>query len=290
MVGNFAFDTKEACQSSILVDTGAGPSCVRKDMVPPEELEKLAPATRKCLAANGTPIPTLGVTKIWVKLGNYVALTEVLVCNDLPCPILLGTSFLNHHIWSISPMTQRIETASGCTLPILGRGQVKNFPPTKVQPFSIDYPTRHRDRKLDRIKVSTKTVIPANSQKAVTVTCGGSGTVLLEPKKGSIAEHSMSMTHGIATVRARVPFRVLVANFSDQPITLPKRMVLGKISPHQAVVQETNIPVGQVLSLSTEKPNPVDFSDLHRGASKGNTTAPEELVDLMELPELPADF
>lgn len=71
------------------------------------------------MAASGEPIATSGTIEAWVDLNGYVARTQFVVCDALPCPILLGTHFIDQQAWKVMPMLQMVEMASGAMMRIL---------------------------------------------------------------------------------------------------------------------------------------------------------------------------
>lgn len=77
----------------------------------------LGPA--KFVADNGEPMATSGTIEVWVELNCYVTRTQFVMCDSLSLFLLLGTNYMDQHIWSIMPILQDIEMASEATLTIL---------------------------------------------------------------------------------------------------------------------------------------------------------------------------
>ena len=81
------------------------------------------------------------------------------------------------------------------------------------------------------IRVSCTITIPSGYQSSVSVTVHSSGTYILVPKTALFRTKRILLANGVAEVQSGVPFSVLVTNYGDFPVRLPKGFILGQAKP-----------------------------------------------------------
>lgn len=245
------------------------------------------------MAANGELMATSGIIEAWIELNGYVSRTQFVFCDSLPCPLLLETDYMAQNIWAINPMLQELEMASGATMRIRRKRIPAHYKPTPTKPLTLgsQLPTHKKvprsEVHANNLRVAKTTVIKPHFLKVLSVTTKRWGTVAFEPKRSSIAKHSVAMTHGISFAQPNVPLPAIAANFTDKPITVPKRIEIGSVVLHQVVLSKTNITVQEVLVVGAEE-RMADFSDLNRriGQAQEERASPEEMVDQINLKDV----
>jgi len=66
--------------SGAILDTGAGPNCIRKDLLPEGWAAwKLPQGMKPIVDAQNQPIPICGITTLYVQVGKMVARTHFIV-------------------------------------------------------------------------------------------------------------------------------------------------------------------------------------------------------------------
>ncbi len=113
-------DPSKPKKSLLVIDTGAGPNCVRVDALSSEDRERIDTSRKANLkAANGTRITTNGVIDLYIKIKDFVARDSFIVCENLPCPVLCGNQFNDKYIKNIGPINQVVELPNGQLLEIV---------------------------------------------------------------------------------------------------------------------------------------------------------------------------
>lgn len=75
---------------------------------------------------NGRPIHVTGAIELCVQLDTHVNLEELLVCNRLAAPYIIGCCYMDRYVWAIFTLEKRIQSWSYA--PIV-RLALKNPPP-----------------------------------------------------------------------------------------------------------------------------------------------------------------
>lgn len=71
--------------------------------------------------ANHRLIDVVGVVLLFVQVGNCRVKAELIVCQILALPILIGTDFTNKYVYAIYYMEDKLTMKKSDTVPILGR-------------------------------------------------------------------------------------------------------------------------------------------------------------------------
>ena len=109
-----------------MLDTGAGPSLIRKSELPAglETLLSFRP-TQDIGDANNRPLRTVGTIKMPVRLGHFVATAELIVCEKLAVPLILGADYCDRFVDAIYPRKKTVELAEFSEVPIVWRLSAK---------------------------------------------------------------------------------------------------------------------------------------------------------------------
>ncbi len=79
----------------------------------------------------------------------------------------------------------------------------------------------------DKVRVASRTVVPAGTEVALQVTCGAKGTRVLALVPHLYMKKRVSVTNGPVDIRPLEPFCVMVANFSSSDVTLARNQVVA---------------------------------------------------------------
>ena len=198
---------------TVVVDTGAGTSFIRKAILPRSILDKVQPlAIRTDIRdANNRRVQILGTVNLVLRIGNRSETVRFNVCERLGTDVIVGYDYLDKHVEAIRPRKRLIELDDGTSVPILGRGTRSK----KLQgtiPEEEQLPTK-MPRVSRRISVHKPAILKPGSQTWIEAITQSSGLVLVEPNKKLYESHMCLAGNGIAQVERDKPFRILVANF-----------------------------------------------------------------------------
>lgn len=71
-----------------------------------------------------------------------------MICDNLPCPLLLRSNYMDQHIWDLMPILQEIELASGVIVKIMSKRIDKDCMPSLTKHLVMEVKKkRQRDRK-----------------------------------------------------------------------------------------------------------------------------------------------
>ena len=95
-----------------VVDTGAGPNIIRKDLIPKdwkyEGMEKSS-VQMHIKDANGRLLSSVGTLRLPCQVGGLTTNTDSSVVEGLEFPIILGCNYIDKNILSIRPKERIIE-------------------------------------------------------------------------------------------------------------------------------------------------------------------------------------
>lgn len=241
---------------TVVIDTGAGPNCIAKSAIPAGSEDTVSPPPNiRVKGANGSPLGIEGQVSLAVRVGTAVIKVPFLVCDSLPVDALLGTEFIDRHVRDIHVEDRSIELKDGTEVPILRStfGQ----PPTDqpVPALQTDKKTKARPTS-NKIRVAKQVLLQPHSQTWVSAVSQRKGSVIIEPKQTLSDQQLVSASNGIAQVRPEVPFRLLVANFGDQPTRLHKGQVIAHAFAHPAFIAKTEVTLAEVLNIQVDQAEP----------------------------------
>lgn len=105
-----------------VLDTGAGPNLIRKSELPPGTEDRIAMGPSLDIRdANNRPLRTIGLIKLPVRLGRFLALMEFIVCERLAVPLILGASYFDKFVEAIYLRKRKVELADHSEIPIVRR-------------------------------------------------------------------------------------------------------------------------------------------------------------------------
>ena len=201
--------------STAVVDTGAGPSVIRSDMLPDDWKSAgiIVPKseTRRIQDANGNIVHTKATVQLTFVLGPLTATFQFLVVDTLAVPILLGCDFINQYVKCIKPREGRIDLEGGGTTFLIR---------TDIKKSSITDTTIRVAKYIELAPMSETNVLVQTSAEGLCTLYSVNQNTLR--KKTEYA-----MANGLAELQKLKPFIVRVLNFSSKPISLQKHAVIG---------------------------------------------------------------
>ena len=110
----------------MVVDTGAGPNLISTEALPNGWRNYVFDGpSLNIRASNNKAIDTRESVRLFVKLGGYVASSMFVVSDNLPVPVILGTTFTEKRVKSIECLDQEVIIRNLDVLPI--RQEVENI-------------------------------------------------------------------------------------------------------------------------------------------------------------------
>ena len=253
-----------------VADTGAGPTLIRADCVPPEILANVNRDRRivNLASASTHKLHTIGVVYLWVDIGGYACRQPFVVVRRLAADVIIGCTILDDHAESLQIRRKVLILADGIVVPIRRRAAGK---PTVVR-------TRERVEvaplppKTNLVHVALRIVLPPQSETIVKVVCGRTGPVVLDPCPRLFDERQVSPTNGFADVQVNGPFAIRVANFGASERTLAKNQVLGFANSAPDTVFQVDLPEDDFSRQSAERARADEISLSHAEESPVSET------------------
>ncbi len=257
----------------ITADTGAGPNLIRSDLIPENCKDLIVPRKNpNLIGASGKKLAFRGVVPLCVRIQNLKVRIHFGVVDELPPGTLLGTAFIDTFVKNIDPPRQLIHFFRSEPAPILAKYRQRasndktkrSYKPqtNTIESIAEPKPTERNDEFPDikeevAIRLAKRTTIPANHFKLVTVHCPHSGFVTIKPHWR--CQHNMTVlaANGIAEIKHDRSFRIWVGNFTDKPVTMPKRMRVGLAAPPPLFVANSNFAAGASKISEGEEDVPV---------------------------------
>lgn len=109
--------------SRMVLDTGAGPSLVRADIIPTDwrrATRPVAPEDAVCLRdANGHRLLMSGTVDLWVRVGTRQVYAKFQGTSHLSVPVIMGCEFLERNSHALLPQDPMVRWLDGSTTAIL---------------------------------------------------------------------------------------------------------------------------------------------------------------------------
>jgi len=205
-------------QALSVVDTGAGPNLIRADLLPSTLLDSIDRSTEvvNLASASGHALDIVGILTLPVRIGNQTTSNKFVVSQALNADVLLGCHYLDTAVDNISIQRRTLTLNNGETVPIARRRATTPF--TKANSH--------------RIIRSAKTItIPARTEMFIEVQSTMRGTHIITSNPALFNKYRCVVANGLAEIRPNVVFHVQVANMSEHPVSIPKGMRVGFITP-----------------------------------------------------------
>ncbi len=245
--------SKALTRMTVVIDTGAGSSFIRKDTLPDSIQSAIQPyhLRSNIRDANNRRVQIAGTVKLAVRIGHTTDNINFNVVERLGTEVIIGCDYLDKHVEAIRPRQRRVEMDDGTTVPIVrcdARKQALN------RDIPEDTPHLRRPTKFSRrIRVTSTVVLKPNTQTWVEVTTETSGLILVESTKRLCETHTCLTGNGVAQVEANKPFRVLVANFGNTNRRLLSGQAIAFAEPHPSSIMESDVSHAELLGLVDDK-------------------------------------
>ena len=288
---NIGHDKNLLVRKLAVLDTGAGPNFVRATELEPGYRSKLryGPLPR-ITDANRNPIRAVGVISLILQVGNYVIKDDFIVCERLAAPLIVGCDLCDKYVEAIYPRRRTVELADGSTIPIVRR-PMKRHASAPPLPAVQEHAAQGRD--TTKVKVCKAVKLLPWTQTWVNVTTPKSGLILLQPYDKLYESGLILETNGVAQVDKDRPFRILIANFGNNPYQLAKNQVVGTALPHPAAIIPTRVTTAEVLGIEPDDAGePTSEEELHIGPPMEEPgKAPDiKTVDELDLSHVEAKY
>ncbi len=235
-----------------VLDTGAGSSFIRKDALSEEVQAEIKPLGNEVRVrdANKRQLRLAGTVDLKVTIGNRDQLVTFYVAEQLATPVILGCDFCDKHIEAIKPRRRVVELVDGTTVPIIRTNKHRTTTFT-IQPAHVR--TRSRRAASSKVVLHKTMELPAHSQTWVSVTSKKAGLTLIESHDRLYQNWLCLAATGVAQVQPGKPFDILVANFSEEPVTLSKGLRVATATVHPKRLRESKISHGEMLGVFTDE-------------------------------------
>ena len=119
-----------SCKLAVL-DTGAGSSFIKQDILPKTLLDKFQPLPGQTDVrdASNRRVRITGSLSLYVRLGNRSERVNSDVVQNLGAEVIIGCDYLDKHVEAIRPRKGIVELADGSTIPIVRSSRVKRAYP-----------------------------------------------------------------------------------------------------------------------------------------------------------------
>ncbi|GAB0494937.1 hypothetical protein MMPV_006234 [Pyropia vietnamensis] len=268
-----------------VLDTGAGPNLLRKDTLPDSWLAHVRVIRGPTIKdANGRIIRATQAVTLTADIGNLTTEVDFLVCETLLVPCILGCSFINKYVEAIQP-SKRVRdlhdadgSARGCTAIV----RDLTATPTHVnvaEVYADAVPAVVRLAKRTRFEAMTETVTPVH--------CDLAGLCQVRSVQRTHYRQEVTLANGLIDLQVGGPAYVVVANYRQQAVILPKGTRLGIAAPLEgsiATLPEDRVEPLEVLQITEEEESPAAVTTEANPAC--NQAGTDELTeaDLRHLP------
>ena len=189
-------------------------------------------------------------------MGNSTSKQRFTVVDRLATDVILGCEYCDDHVEAIRPRKREVVLDDGTVIPIVRRPSTrakdavplpagKEMKPSKTSP---------------RVWATKRCMVPAGHQCVVQATCQLAGTVTIRSADRLYERNQCVTASGVATVQPNVPFKVLIANYSDKPVWILPKQLIGYADPEPVFTVESCFTIGELLDVDGDG-NPKPPSD-----------------------------
>lgn len=166
ILADFCVHPNRSQRAVMIVDTGAGISCVRTDALKGDWQSAITKNTKvRIRVANGSRLRIRRILPMWVRLSNQIVKEDFLVCDALPVPAILGTSFIDKNIEDVQVQRQRLLLIDGSVKPIIRAVPAKYRFPVQAKSIFPKSQVVRKVRKKNKVLNAVRVTISPKSQK-----------------------------------------------------------------------------------------------------------------------------
>jgi len=210
-----------------VVDTGAGPSVVSEDLLPPDWRAHAwrAPTRTRIVDASGQALKALVRLPLTLHVHEKPMHFLFIVVKRLSVPLIIGCDFQRQYTKAILPQDGKIEWSTGAVSDILGYHLGARGRQYKV-------PAKPRVRP-NELTLAGATVLPPGAQTEVQVVTRSTGSCLIKGRAEFLAKHGLHLAHGHhKRVHRNEPFSVLLVNLGLNTKMFAKGTRVGVAEPY----------------------------------------------------------
>jgi len=230
---------------AVVVDTGAGPSVVSEDHLPPAWRAHAwrAPTRTRIVDASGQALKALARIPLTLHVQEKPMHFPCIVVKRLSVPLIIGCDFQRQCTKAILPQDVKIEWSTGAVSEILGYHHDARGRPYKA-------PAKPRDRPTD-LTLAGATVVPPGAQTEVQVVTRSTGSCLIKGRAELLAKHGLPLAHWHhKKVHRHKPYSVLLVNLGRKTKLFAKGTRVGVAEPYTGEAQPLS--QGALLAVQQE--------------------------------------
>ncbi len=169
---------------------------------------------------------------------------EFNVCERLAAPVIIGCTFMDRFVEAINPRRRQLLLDDGTIIPIV-RKPLQN-PPESESPEETE---RSKTEKFNKVRLAKSVALPAHSHSWVPLVSPKTGSQVLQPIHRIYQTRGVTVGNGVVQIERNRPFDVLMGNFTEHEVRLPKGMVVALLLPTPTVVLPTTLSIADVLGF-----------------------------------------
>jgi len=204
--------------TSVVVDTGAGASVIRPEVLPDGWDAAITPhppgAGLRLRDANGNQLVTSGTISLLFRAGGLCVPCTFHVVASLSVPVLLGCDFLDAQAHAILPSDQAVRWRDGTASAIV-RG-----PNDKID-------RRATASRVLRLAYKTQLAPRSATIAWVRTPWGGLGQVFGASRLMTM--YRATVANGVHEILPDIAFPVVISNFGDCEVTLRPKTAIGRV-------------------------------------------------------------
>jgi len=220
-------------QVPYMLDTVAGPSVVREDVLPTgwQQQARRAPRSTHVCDASGQLLKVKAQVELSVVVEGSSMSFQFLVVKAVSVPVILGMDFQKKHVKAFYPGCETVAWNHGGLTKAENACDGKKKDPDPVK----GSPTR-RDKgaifQRQGVTVASRTV------QAVSVVCGTAGMCRLVEPPEVLAQKGLRLHNALAILKPRRELILHLTNISDRPVNFPKNYAIGLAEPYAGPTNE----------------------------------------------------
>jgi len=229
-----------------VVDTGAGPSVIRANMLPEglNEYSSRAPPRTQVSDALGELLKVNMEVSLTIYVGGTAMEYYFLVVKSLSVPLILWWDFQRSYVDTISPKTQTIKWDGG-TFTVAVRSWTGNTRPAP--------PRRGNKRKaqVGAMRLRQGVTVGPRCIQADQVWCSVKGVHLVRERPVQMSRRKVLLHNAVVEFSPNAPRSLYLTNIGDVPVHLTKGYVVGTATAYNGplhVVADEEKP-GAVLTM-----------------------------------------
>jgi len=212
-----------------VVDTGAGTSVIRADMLPERlnDYSSWAPPRNQVRDAPGQLLKVNEEVTLTMYVGGTAMEYEFLVVKSLSVPLILGWDFQRIYVETISPKMQTIKSDDGNST-VAVRSWTGNTRPAPPRRENKPKAETGAFRLRKGVNVGPRCI------QAVQVSCRVKGVHLLRERPFQVSRRKVMLLNAVMEFSPNTPRSLYLTNIGDVPFHLTKGHVFGTSTAENA--------------------------------------------------------